>query len=388
MAAACPKLLRVSLNPFVRLAHIVPSLEDRHGGPSKSVRGLVAALRRAGDAADLLTTTDQLSTTEPARTSTDTLHFPRQAPRWLTRSPALADHLARTDYDCLHEHSLWLLPLRYAASAASRRGIPLVISPRGMMSPWAWRHRRGRKWLAEQLVHPGAFRAAAGWHATSPEEAADIRSLGFQQPVCVAPNGVEPPTPEALAAARAHWLDAHPALRGRRVALFYSRFHRKKRPRELVELWRATPGNEWILLIAGLPEEYTAAEVQSWFAGDAASRVVVADGTDHPAPYAAASLFLLPSHSENFGLVIAEALAAGVPALVTDTTPWAKLAAQQAGWCERWDHYPAALNRALALDDATLRAMGARGREWVGREFSWDRSAALLAGFYRHLRHG
>ncbi len=58
-----------------------------------------------------------------------------------------------------------------------------------MMSGWAWRHRRWRKYLAEHLIHPGAFARAAGWHATSPEEANDIRALGFQQPVCVAPNG-------------------------------------------------------------------------------------------------------------------------------------------------------------------------------------------------------
>lgn len=373
---------------MLRLAHIVPSLEDRHGGPSKSVRALADALARRGDTTDLLSTAEELPPAAPTSSGATIRLFPRVTPRWLSRSPGLAAHLAQTDYDCLHEHSLWLLPLHYAHGAALARRIPLVISPRGMMSDWAWRHRRTRKWLANVLVHPGALRDAAGWHATSAEEAADIRALGFHQPVCVAPNGVDLPSPEALAAARAHWLDSQPQLRGRRVALFYSRFHRKKRVRELIELWFASPRSDWVLLVAGLPEEYSTAEIASWIPGGPADRIVVADGTGRPPPYAVASLFLLPSHSENFGLVVAEALAAGVPALVTDTTPWQQLPARDAGWCEPWTNYGAALERALAMDDAELRALGEKARSWVSREFTWDRSAALLAEFYRHLRHG
>ena len=102
-----------------------------------------------------------------------------------------------------------------------------------MMSGWAWRHRRLRKQLAGLLVHPGAFAAAAGWHATSPEERDDIVALGFRQPVCVSPNGVPLPAEAELVAARTEWQQLCPAAKSRPVALFYSRLHRKKRVREL-----------------------------------------------------------------------------------------------------------------------------------------------------------
>ena len=372
----------------MRLAHIVPSLEERHGGPSKSVRALAEALAQAGETIELLTTTDDPAAAQLDASACPVRSFERATPRWLTRSPAMAAHLAVSEYDCVHHHSLWLLTLRYAHRAARGHRRPLVISPRGMMSGWAWSHRRWRKRLAELLVHPGAFRDAAGWHATSPEEAADIRGLGFPQPVCIAPNGVELPSAAALEAARTHWLEAFPALRGRRVALFYSRFHRKKRLRELVDVWASAPRGDWILLVAGVPEEYSRDEVQAWVdRGAARGRAVVADGAGRPPPYAAASLFLLPSHSENFGLVIAEALASAVPALVTDTTPWRGLAKERAGWCEPWTGYAAALRRALALDEADLSAQGARGRDWMARDFSWQQSAARLREFYRHLGH-
>jgi glycosyltransferase involved in cell wall biosynthesis len=371
----------------MHVCHIVPSLEDRHGGPSKSVRALANHLARLGESVELLATAEAGQRVTLTGADTATIRtFPRVTPRWLSRSPELRRYLAGANFDCVHHHSLWLLPLRYAHEAARRRHVPLVISPRGMMSGWAYAHRRWRKSLAEHFVHPGAFSDAAGWHATSPQEADDIRALGFKQPVCVSPNGVALPADTELAAARAIWHGLCPATKARPVALFYSRFHHKKRLRELIDLWLATPRGDWLLLIAGLAEDYTVAEINSWIAAaGAAARIAVFDGTDRPPPYAVASLFVLPSHSENFGLVIAEALAAGVPALVTDTTPWSGLAGQECGWCVPWGKFGATLATALAAKPREREAMGRRGRDWVAREFSWERVARLLGEFYHHL---
>jgi glycosyltransferase involved in cell wall biosynthesis len=372
------------------LCHIVPSLEDRHGGPSKSVRALANAMARLGRATELLTTLETgQSMRAPGDDAAAVAVFPREFPRWLCRSAGLRAHLREHRYDCVHAHALWLLTLRYAHEKAARDRVPLVISPRGMMSAWAWQHRRWRKRLADRFVHPGALAAAAGWHATSAEEADDIRRLGFAQPICVAPNGVEIPTPAELTAAREFWLQRCPALRGRRVAVFYSRYHRKKRVRELVELWAREQRADWFLLLVGVPEDYHAAEINGWISAAGARACAAAfDGTDTPAPFGVASLFVLPSHSENFGLVIAEALAAGVPALVSDGTPWQGLHAESAGWCAAWERWPAVLREALAWDDAALRARGEAGRAWMGRDFTWERSARRLVEFYRSLPHG
>ncbi len=372
----------------MRLCHIVPSLEERHGGPSKSVRALANSLATLGESVELLATAEAGSPVVLDGRDTAAIRlFPRVTPRWLSRSPALRTHLQQAEFDCVHHHSLWLLTLRYARQAAQRRQVPLVISPRGMMSGWAHAHRRWRKFLAERLVHPGAFADAAGWHATSPQEADDIRALGFKQPVCVSPNGVALPADVELAAARSAWLDLCPAARTRPVALFYSRFHRKKRLRELIDLWLSAPRGDWLLLIVGTAEDYSAAGLADAIAAaGGAGRIAVFDGTGRPHPYAVASLFLLPSHSENFGLVIAEALAAGLPALVTDTTPWNGLALNGCGWCVPWESFGTALETALAGRPAELEAMGRRGRAWTARDFSWERTARLLGEFYHHLR--
>lgn len=371
----------------MRLQYIVPSLEERHGGPSKSVRALANHGALAGDEVSLLATDEGGDRFTPADDQADIRIFPRITPRWLVRSPALRQHLLATPADCVHHHSLWLLTLRYAAEAARRHDVPLVISPRGMMSGWAYQHRRWRKKLAELLVHPGAFAQAAGWHATSPEEAADIRTLGFKQPVCVSPNGVSVPDEAGLSTARTAWRQLCPAAAARPVALFYSRLHRKKRVRELIELWLAAPRGDWLLLIAGLPEDYTAAALTAEVAArGAAGQVQVFDSAGHPPPYAVASLFVLPSHSENFGLVIAEALAAGVPALVTDTTPWTGLTTQGCGWCVPWAKFGETLATALATRPDELQAMGRQGVAWVKKDFSWARAACLLHEFHLHLK--
>lgn len=373
----------------MRLCHIVPSLEDRHGGPSKSVRALANAQAVAGENVELLTTQAPGLRHPDCREDAPQVHiFPRETPLWLCRSRGLSHHLETGNYDCIHSHALWLLTLRYARAAAHRSGAPLVISPRGMLSGWAYEHRRWRKRLAELLVHPGAFAAAAGWHATSTEEADDIRRLGFRQPICVSPNGVALPTPAELTQALEKWRALCPPLSGRRVALFYSRFHRKKRVRELVDLWCARPRGDWFLLLVGVPEDYNVGEINGWIAAAGATAQAAAfDGTAQPAPFAAASLFLLPSHSENFGLVIAEALAAGVPALVTDTTPWRALATEEAGWCVPWSDYAATLDQVLARSCADLAPLGQRARAWAARDFAWPRVAALLTDFYRQLPH-
>lgn len=370
----------------MRVGHIVPSLEERHGGPSKSVRALANAQAALGHAVDLLATFEAGHPVAPGNDLAQLHNYPRAEPRWLSRSPELERHLQAAPLEVVHNHALWLRPLHYAHMATRHHGAPLVISPRGMMSGWAYRHRRWRKRLAELFIHRGAFAAAAGWHATSKEEADDIRALGWKQPVCVSPNGVPLPHTTELGAARDFWQSLCPATRSRPVALFYSRFHRKKRLRELIDLWQSAPRGDWLLLIVGVAEDYDAPAVAAMAKKpEHAEGIAVFDGAHRPPPYAAADLFVLPSHSENFGLVIAEALAAGVPALVTDTTPWSGLENAGAGWCVPWEKFDATLAAALATNRAELKNMGRCGRQWMAREFSWERVANLLTGFYQHL---
>jgi glycosyltransferase involved in cell wall biosynthesis len=256
-----------------------------------------------------------------------------------------------------------------------------------MMAPWAWRHHRWKKCLAGRFVHRGALAAVAGWHATSEAEAGDIRRLGFRQPVCVAPNGVTPPSAAEASAAREFWLKHCPDLSDRPAALFYSRFHPMKRVIEIIDLWLDHAPASWLLLLVGIPEEYSVRALREYvYRAGGEERVAVFDGTDRPPPYAVAELMLLPSHSENFGLVVAEALSHGLPVLATDTTPWRELEARGAGLCVPWENFGPALAGLLGEGTERLRARSAAARAWAQAEFAWEKSAATLAAFYEGLR--
>lgn len=372
----------------MRIAHLVATLDARHGGPSRSVRATAIALAARGHEVELLTTGD--AERERKEDGITIREFRRDPPRMLVISAALGRHLKENAYDVIHAHGLWTRHLHYARRAAADFGARFVISPRGMLAPWALSHHGIRKRIARRLLHPGAMSGADGWHATSAGEADEIRAARFTQPVCVAPNGVEIPSAAELDAARAWWRAAHPSLEGPGlpgVALFHSRFHKKKRVLELLALWASLPDTGWILALVGIPEDYTVASLEAHAARlGLAGRVIVADGTSTPLPYAIADLFVLPTHSENFGLVVAEALAAGVPALVTDSTPWSALGDRRAGWCVPWESFGESLKSALATPREALRATGANGREWVAKEFSWKGTAHLLEQFYSHLK--
>lgn len=369
----------------MRYCHIVPSLEERHGGTTRAVYAVSGALARLGHDVTLLAT-DPVTRSKRSEGSLHIGLFQRNRPQALCRSRTLWRHLQTTAPNVIHHHSIWLRTLHYARCHADVTGAPLVISPHGMMSAWAWHHHGWRKQIVRRLVHPGAFEAAAGWHATSEEEAADIRSLGFKQPICVAPNGVNAPTAEERSAATQFWREACPDVAQRPTALFYSRFHRKKRVLELIDLWLSRPKDDWLLLMVGLPDDYTAHQLNRYvMRASGGGRVRVFDGEGGPPPYAVASVFLLPSHSENFGLVIAEAMANGLPVLVTDATPWSSLNTHGAGWCVPWAMYGSTLETVLAASDAERAQRGECARVHAMTDFSWEQSAVKLVAFYQQL---
>ncbi len=371
----------------MRVAQVVPDLDPASGGPATNVPRLSAALASLGVEVELhwvKTPPEALRSDLAGRPGLSLYPAAAAWPARVKRSPALRRHLLFSACDLVHAHCLWQYPLGYAWAAARTRRRPLVISPRGMLNPWPLRRSRFKKLLARVLVHPGALAGAAGWHATAETEAGHIRARGFRQPLCIAPNGIDAPQDDG-GAARAHYLARWPELRDRRVLLFYSRFHPKKRICELLADFAALAAArpDWHLLAVGLPEGYSVATLraQASLLG-VAERTTIVDGHDEPKPYAMAELFVLPSHDENFGSVVAEALAAGVPALTTTGTPWEHLDGLRAGaWVEP-DQLQPALARLTALPADALRAAGARGRRYVLDAFEWTRVAARLRDFY------
>jgi glycosyltransferase involved in cell wall biosynthesis len=250
-----------------------------------------------------------------------------------------------------------------------------------MLEPWALSHRRWKKRLAWCLYQRADLKKAAALHATAEAEATQFRSLGLANPITVIPNGVDVPE-----------LERSPYSGQRiRTALFLSRLHPKKGLPLLVEAWAKIRPINWRMRVAGPDESGHAATVKELVraAGLEKSWEFVGEIGDSQkwAVYERAHLFVLPSHSENFGMVVAEALAAGLPVIATQGCPWQGLENHSCGWwvastVEALTH---ALQEAFATPDSELFAMGARGRSWMQAEFGWNMVAQRMTALYEEV---
>lgn len=302
-------------------------------------------------------------------------------PRTFSFVPALAGTLAREHPDIIHLHGIWQHPGIVATGRRRPPAAAVVLSPHGMLAPRALLHRPSRKRAAWVLYQRRALAGVDLVHVTSAAERDDVWRSGLRQPVAVIPFGVDVP---------ARCPDRRPT--GPLTAVFLSRIHPIKGVVDLVRAWgRVRPGG-WRLVIAGPDECGHRAEVASVVAeeglGDAISIVGPQWGTDRERLVAEADLFVLPSHSENFGIAVAEALALGVPVLTTRGTPWEIVAGAGCGWWVPVGEIgiAAGLFDACGRDRAALLDMGRRGWKLMLDEYAWPTAAERLENAYRWLR--
>lgn len=381
----------------MRVCHIVASINRNTGGPSVTVPRLVTALADRGLETHLATLDypehgPQTPVPGVALISIPTGMINRALRGWSPQfSPKLAV-LAQAGLHVLHNHGLWMFPNLYARRVAVAAGVPLVISPRGMVEQWSLTRSRWKKWLMWHAFEQANLTQAAMFHATSHEEAASIRALGLRQPIAVLPNGIEIPEADA-SGNRALLEQKFPELRGRRWLLFLSRLHPKKGLLELLRVWQHLHAQfpEWHLVLAGPDlDDYTAKLRSTVNHLQLSGRVTFTGmlaGELKDSAWAGAELFVLPTHSENFGIAVAEALAHGCPVLTTHGAPWRGLNEHHCGWWIEMNESELTISLAAALKLPTKerRAMGARGREWVRRDFSWPHIAQEMEAAYAYL---
>ena len=300
----------------MKVLHIIPGLDPVSGGPRRSIIGICRALAQAGVEITLFTHSPRYPMPNPSGVT----YLAGQGVRLRLLHPDLVRVLDRVQPDILHLHGLWMPSSHVAFRLARARGLPVMLSVRGGLTPWALRQKRLKKWLAMRLYQRRDLATAAAFHATADSEAETIRARRLTQPVWVIPNGVD--LPAALP-------ERAPGRREGRTALFLSRLHPGKGLLDLVQAWDRVRPRGWRMRIVGPDVCGHKAAVQAEIArlgldGDF-EFVGEVDDQRKWQEYVNADLFVHPSHSENFGISIAEALAAGLPVITTKGAPWSEL---------------------------------------------------------------
>lgn len=351
----------------MRVLLAATSLAPRYGGPAYSVSRLALALAEAGAAVGLWSADGSVETTPL---------LARNAP--ITRLGGTpADGLKLFRPDLVHDNGLWLAHNHRLARACRTLQLPRLVSTRGMLEPWARGHKKWKKDIAWLAYQHRDLMVADGLHATASEEAENLERLGLGVPVHVIPNGVDIP------------VISNPIAGGKaRTALFMGRLYPVKGVPLLIEAWSRVRPDGWRLVLAGPDEAGHRAELEALIAKNGLRDIVEFAGPLQGEAKAralfGADLFVLPTHSESFGMAIGEALAHGVPVLTTVGAPWAALTARDMGWrtAISVEGLAAGLAAATTLDTATLCAMGQRGRDFVAAEFGWDRVARQFLATY------
>lgn len=365
----------------MKIVHVVPHIDQEASGPSYSVPRLCESLAARGNHVEL----SCLAARGEIPGVTLDLH-----PQWpvlgrfaisssLTRAlSAKARHV-----DIVHNHSLWSM-----VNVASGWAVPgihakLVTSPRGTLSPWALSRSKVLK-TALWPIQRRALSRADLLHATSDEEYAEIRAQGFSAPIAIIPNGID--------------LPALPVVKPSTemsTLLFLSRIHPKKGLDRLLHAWNELQARypHWRLVIAGKGEPAHVREVEGLAKSLKLRRVEFPGplyGAAKSDAYFNAALFVLPTHSENFGLVVAEALAHACPVVVSKGAPWAGVESEGCGW---WVSNEAtslteALDNAMRRSNDQRESMGRAGRDWMQRQFSWMSVAERMESAYVWLLEG
>jgi poly(glycerol-phosphate) alpha-glucosyltransferase len=400
---------------MIKSAHLTASVSRMNGGLFDAVLRLTQSQYRQGMAVRVFGLWDEFAEADmPAWNPVPVAAFRPAWPKLIGRSPQLFSELNGFAPDICHTHGLWLYPSVATRNYDRQNKCPYLISPHGMLDPWALNHSRWKKQVAWRLFEHSHLRGARCFRALCASEAVSIRQLKLKNATAIIPNGID--LPDGAAPDAPVWQEL--VEPGKKVLLFLSRIHPKKGLVNLLKAWAKnlppTAGSrqsaEWVLAIAGWDQGGHEADLKG-LCGElhlafTDIRNVSATSNSHPpasviflgpqfnaakaACYHHCDAFVLPSFSEGLPMVVLEAWANAKPVVMT---PECNLPEGfQAGAALRVTttetSLAAGLNELQRMTDAERLAMGTRARNLVMERFTWPRVAEQLQSVQQWILGG
>lgn len=393
------------MSAAMRILHVIPSLAPSSGGPSFALPAMARSLTAQGVQVTAATTDDDGPGkhlagvplgVETAQDGWSAIHFRKQTEFYKTSLPLrrwLRAHVR--EFDAVHIHAVFSFASLVAGRAAAACGVPYIVRPLGVLNRWGMENRRRLvKALSFRWFDLPMLRQAAAMHYTSDMERMEAARFGLSNRQCVIPIGIDL-APFAALPSRDVFSEAFPETATTRNILFLSRIDVKKGLDLLITAFAkiATKHPETRLIICGAGDPAWMESLRALAATQGMAQRITwtgqVTGDLRMAALAAAEMFVLPSHSENFGIALLEAMAAGLPCLSTDQVALAADAARENAVALTARH-PEAIASSL---DAMLNSAAARqtlaqaGQRLAQSKYSLAAMGASLHQLYREVTH-
>lgn len=387
----------------MKILHVIPSVAAIRGGPSKAILEMVKALIDKGIEAEIVTTNDNgpnlLNVPLKQRTEYKQVpiyFFPRFSPdvhpvREFAFSSELTAWLWQKirNYDLLHIHAIFSYPSTVAMAIARQQRVNYIVRPLGQLCEWSLQQSALKKRIYLSVIEKANINSASILHLTSKLEQQELSRLNLNTQSFILPHGIcIPPT---INHARVRLREYLKVPADQPIILFLSRLHPKKGLDYLIPALGKLTHHRFTFVIAGSGSPDYEAEVKS---------LVTSHGIDNCTYIAGfvegefknllmqgADLFALTSHSENFGVAILEALAAGLPVLVTDGVALADLVQEKKlGYVTELDvnKIVSVLQHALKYPEE-IKDISKRARQLISESYTWNQVASNLSSIYTNL---